>query len=390
MYKLLVLLFISLFLFIKLRLIKSKNKRKFKTYKYIIKEYKKIVKKYENFTSISTLGYSIKKNKIYMIQICDSKFNNIPSTRIIFNIHGDETTGARLGILFLNFLCYEYYKFKQGTKTKLNSRIANLIKNTNLCFVPSMNPDNLFKKRNNIKNKDLNRDFILKKNYKFQPETKTIINNTNNEDYYFLLDIDCHDGAHLLCYPYDKKKIESLDENNFNYISKQYIEYNKNIKNNPSPSRFQKGYIMGSKWYKINGGIRDWMYIKNSLLGITIEFNPIKNPSDNIVKKLYNQNKDALLHYLELTLNSYRGIIIDSNGNPINNAGIYVYNYENSLVSLKKYTNKNGFFAIILAPGSYKIKIIKENYLDYIQNITIDEFQHNIKVKNKKIIMSFL
>ncbi len=320
----------------------------------------KAINKYENllqfeFVKSHVLGNSEENNIIKMFVISNSNKSDIPAVRIVANIHGNETTGVRLWYKVALHICKNYKKYLDGEINEKNKRIAKLVENLNICIIPSMNPDNIFKWRNNRKWVDLNRDFRLKKNYKYQKETKAIIKSTNM--FNFVLDMECHDGAHLLCFPYDYVKEKTPDNPTFEYICQEYVKLNKNMVDKPAPKKFKNGYIMGSHWYPAYGTLRDYMYYKHNLLGLTIEYSPNKNPSNKRVRQIYQQNKLSSIRFLELALDSYQVFFKDENNNPIENVELIIEETGN-----KYYSNKNGYLNFLVKPGIYNIQIIKENY----------------------------
>jgi hypothetical protein len=331
--------------------------------RYAINKYEKLLQ--FNFVKSHVLGNTGRNNLIQMFVINNSDEIDIPAVRIVANIHGNETTGVRLWYKVALYICKSYQKYLDGEINDKNKKIARLVENLNICIIPSMNPDNIFKWRGNKNWKDLNRDFHLDNNYNYQKETKLIIESTNM--FNFVLDMECHDGAHVLCFPYDyitKKK--TPDNSTFEYICDEYIKLNKNLINNPNPRKFKKGYIMGSHWYPANGTLRDYMYIKHNLLGLTIEYSSKKNPSDKKVEEIYKQNKLSSLRFLELALDSCQFVVKDQNENPIDNVKLIINETCNAY-----YSNKTGYLNFLVKPGEYNIQIIKENYQILNKKITV-------------------
>ena len=255
-------------------LINSRSFRKNKKADDILLDYKHISTQYDFVENIS-IGKSVKGLDINMLEISNNTNKNLPAVRIVANIHGNETSGIRIWLKLTKFICLTYQEFLNGETSDIHSRIGKLISSCKICIIPSMNPDNLFRSRYNENKKDLNRNFKLNNDHEFEPETVSIINNTNF--YNYVLDMECHDGAQLLTFPHDRiRDGKTMDNENFEYICEEYLKLNPTFRNNPSPRKFKKCYTMGSLWYSIEGSLRDYMYLEKQILGITIEFSKKK------------------------------------------------------------------------------------------------------------------
>lgn len=220
-----------------------------------------------------------------------------------------------------------------------------------------MNPDRIFRKRNNANRKDLNRNFNLDPDYSYQPETLAIINNT--DQYNYVLDMECHDGARLITFPFDEEiRKVSQDHPSFIYLCQEYLKLNPIFQKNPKPKRFNLCYVMGSKWYSIKGSIRDYMYIKKNIPGLTIEFSARKQARPEKIDQMYIEHKPSLIRFLEMGLECYTGIVKTKDGKIINQVEINIRELENKIVNI----NQDGYFYVFLKPGEYHITFNTSNY----------------------------
>lgn len=167
-----------------------------------------------------------------------------PEFKYVANMHGNEVLGRELLLHLADYLCTEYHNN--------NVDIQNLVNNTRIHLLPSLNPDgwniaagNLQESkfvlgRSNVNGVDINRDFpdldmvAFRKgsnedfinallNHQMQPETKAavvwILTNP------FVLSANLHGGALVANYPFDEsldgsmsKKTPSPDDETFRYI----------------------------------------------------------------------------------------------------------------------------------------------------------------------------
>lgn len=67
--------------------------------------------------------------------ISQGKHEIEPEVKYVGNMHGDETVGREMLINFIDFLCSNY-----GS----NPRVTQLVDNTDIYIIPSMNPDGTF------------------------------------------------------------------------------------------------------------------------------------------------------------------------------------------------------------------------------------------------------
>ncbi|ACY40070.1 M14 family carboxypeptidase [Blattabacterium sp. (Blattella germanica) str. Bge] len=106
-----------------------------------------IIEKYKNTCSITPIGLSVEKRKIFKIEWGIGKIKVF----IWSQMHGNETTGTKSMFDILYFF----------SKQKDHDLVQFFIKNLTILYIPMLNPDGseIFQRRNAI-NIDLNRDAI--------------------------------------------------------------------------------------------------------------------------------------------------------------------------------------------------------------------------------------
>lgn len=123
-----------------------------------------LAQKYPHIANLSSIGQSVKGRELWVMRI--TKDPNVdapgkPKFKYVGNMHGDETVSRQVLVYLVEYLLTKYGE---------EPRISELVNNTDIYIMPSMNPDGFEKSRegdcrgtsggrNNAKNMDLNRSF---------------------------------------------------------------------------------------------------------------------------------------------------------------------------------------------------------------------------------------
>ncbi|MBT3584918.1 MAG: DUF2817 domain-containing protein [Halobacteriovoraceae bacterium] len=271
------------------------DKSEYPTLLAIENRLKKLASENPNILSLSSLGKSVEKNPIWMVKISDNaSIDEVePEVKYIANMHGNEIVGRELMLLLIEELIEKY---KSGDAT-----IRELVNNTEIFIVPTMNPDGSAKqRRGNSRWKDLNRnfpDFTTQDNQNTpngrEPETMAIMAWQTSR--HFSLSANFHGGTECVNYPWDTSPEPApLTE----LIKKLSLEYASEVPGMANSSRFPGGITNGNQWYEVNGGMQDWSFFWHGDLQVTIELSQNKWPSYSDIPTFYENNRSSLLKYL--------------------------------------------------------------------------------------------
>ena len=324
-----------------------------------------IASSYPNITKLESIGQSVQGRELWVMEISDNPgINEIePEFKYVANMHGDETVGRELSLYLIEWLVEGYGN---------NTRATELVNNTDIFIMPTMNPDGFENgSRYNANGVDLNRDFPDQFNDPNnstngrQPETKAVMDWSSNR--HFVLSANMHTGALVVNYPFDGPNSGSYsaspDDDLFVHISLAYAEAHPNMES----GGFTNGITNGSQWYAVYGGMQDWNYVWHDNFEITLEQHEVKFPNSSELEGLWEEHREPMLVYLEEVHDGVRGIITDQeSGLPIS-ANISVEGINKDILP----DSENGDYYRLLKPGNYTITASAFGYLSQSASVTV-------------------
>lgn len=337
----------------------------------ITKKLKELVAKKPNIAKLISIGKSVNGKELWVVKLSDNvNVDEVePEFKYISSMHGDEITGRELLPFLIEDMINGYGN---------DPAITELINNTEIYIMPSMNPDGSKRRRRyNANNVDLNRDFpdftrgdgnTMQGR---EPETKAVMKFQAQRN--FSLSANFHGGAVVVNYPWDS----TYDRHPFDHLVQQLsIEYASLNPEMRGSSRFNRGITNGADWYVLHGGMQDWSYHWHNDLQVTVELSGQKWPSYSRISGYYQDNKDSMLAYMRKV---HMGAGIKFTNKSVSGTVEIVKSENKNLEkNLGSYGFERGEFYKVLEPGAYTF-IVKANGKTsevpvYVNNVTFGNY----------------
>jgi hypothetical protein len=286
-------------------------------YQALTDELKNLADRHPEIARVTTLGKSVQGRELWMMTISDNvdESENEPELLYIANMHGDEVVGRELSIYHIRRLLNEYGQ---------NDRVTNLVNNSKMFIVASMNPDGFeLHQRYSARNIDLNRNFP-----DFTSDDRDTANNRAVEtkaimdlhaNHHFAAAINFHGGEVCFNLPWDTTPNRSStekfgDDVVLSSMGRTWADSNPTMADNNS---FDRGLTYGYEWYEVDGGMQDWSIYYRRSMHATVELSYSKWPSSSYLPTAWRENQEAMLAYHERALTGIHLEVIDDQGKPI-------------------------------------------------------------------------
>ncbi len=250
--------------------------------------------KYPKIMKLINIGKSVKGKDLLVMKISDNVETEEvePEFKYISSMHGDEITGRELTVSLIEEI---------GAKYGRDAEITDLVNNTELYIMPSMNPDGSdMKQRANAKYVDLNRNFPdMTRDRESTPAGREIENQHVMKfqgERQFSLSANFHGGTIVANYPWDSKyDLHPLD-GFIKELSQGYSDLNPEMR---ASTEFPGGITNGAAWYVVRGGMQDWSYVWHNDLQITVELSHDKWPDYSEIPGFYKDNRDSMVYFMK-------------------------------------------------------------------------------------------
>ncbi|XP_068114833.1 carboxypeptidase N catalytic chain [Hyperolius riggenbachi] len=359
-------------------------------------------------TRVYSIGQSHQGRHLYVIEFSDKPGVHQllePEFKYIGNMHGNEILGRELLLQLAEFLCEEYRNGDQ--------RITDLIHNTRIHIMPSMNPDGYeiaadqgpfineyLTGRNNKNNVDLNRDFPdlhipmhfnekhggptdhlpLPDNWKKQVQKETLATILWMDSINFVLSANLHGGAVVANYPFDKSKefrhrgyrrtssySATPDDKLFKTLAMSYSYAHSWMHEGfHCGDYFPHGVTNGASWYSLTKGMQDFNYLYKNCFEITLELSCKKFPPPDDLENEWYGNREALITFIEQVHKGIKGMVTDENNNGIANAVISVAGINHNIFS-----GEGGDYFRLLLPETYTVTASAKGYYPKVATVTV-------------------
>eukprot|EP00057_Strongylocentrotus_purpuratus_P011065 XP_011665539.1 PREDICTED: carboxypeptidase D isoform X2 [Strongylocentrotus purpuratus] len=348
---------------------------------------------YPSITNLSSIGQSVQGKELWVMQITDKPGvveNEEPMFKYVGNMHGNEVIGRQILIYLIEYLLLNY-----GT----DERVTRLVDETNIYIMPTMNPDGFHMAhegecsgtngRENAHAVDLNRNFPDQ--FHTSPadkwkgrEKETMLMMKWIESNPFVLSSNLHGGSLVASYPFDDTRnhnphqigrySKSPDDALFKKLARVYSNNHLVMHSNPGcpgyPSEsFAGGITNGAQWYDVPGGMQDFNYVNSNCFEITVELSCCKYPPVGQLTQEWENNRPALLAYMEMVHIGVKGSVLDSfDGSGIEGAKISVQGIDHDVVSVHY-----GNYWRLLLPGTYHITVKADGYFSLSRDVVVTE-----------------
>lgn len=333
----------------------QKNLNGYPTPEEIEKQLKDLVKGHEEFVKLYSIGESHEGRKLWTLKFSDNvELNEIePEVKFIANMHGNEIVGREMMVRLVAELIERY--------TRGDLIVTDLINNSEVFIIPSMNPDGAAaKRRGNSRWTDLNRDFPdftttdnTNNTTGREPETKAVM--LFQAQHKFALSANFHGGSVVVNYPWDTHADDAPLTDLILDLSKEYASFNEPMR---TSSRFQDGVVNGYRWYHVDGGMQDWSYYWYNDLQVTIELSDHKWPDYSEIPQFYEENRASLVQYLNRV---HQGAGFYFPNNPGTKGKVEITKLKffplEKEMALGSYPFSTGEFYKVLPVGRYQFKI---------------------------------
>ncbi|XP_049725479.1 probable carboxypeptidase X1 [Elephas maximus indicus] len=377
-------------------------------YKGMRKLMKQVNEQCPNITRIYSIGKSHQGLKLYVMEMSDNPGEHElgePEVRYVAGMHGNEALGRELLLLLMQYLCHE---FRRG-----NPRVTRLLTEMRLHLLPSMNPDGYeiayrrgselvgwVEGRWNYQGIDLNHNFADLNTPLWEAEDNRLVPHTipNHHlplpTYYtlpnatvapetwaviewmkripFVLSANLHGGELVVSYPFDmtrtpwaaRELTPTPDDAMFRWLSTVYAGSNRAMQDTDRRVCHNQDFslngniINGADWHTVPGSMNDFSYLHTNCFEITVELSCDKFPHESELPQEWENNKDALLTYLEQVRMGIAGVVSDKDTElGIADAVIAVDGINHDVT-----TGWRGDYWRLLTPGDYVVTASAEGY----------------------------
>ncbi|CAJ0575967.1 unnamed protein product, partial [Mesorhabditis spiculigera] len=374
-------------------------------YEEMVKNLQDMANAFPKLTHLYSIGRSVEGRELWVLAISrNPKVHTfgVPEVKYVANMHGDETTCLNLMLWLAWTLLNE---------AERNPWIGQMLDRTRIHLMPSMNPDGweqslrkdpVRRGRTNAHDVDLNRNFPSRFPLKPRPapEPETLAVMRWSQEIPFVLSANFHGGTALVNYPWDDSDViqsgsrynPSPDNALFVRLSYTYARAHERMwkpgprcvtEDQEHPADPKRGIINGAYWYIVSGGMQDWIYLHTNGFEVTVETNCVKDSPKSDLRRLWIENRYALLHYIHAAQHAISGRVYDEETNePLPGTLIRVDEQAKSVTSFE-----GGEYWRLLNIGEYEVLYTHPGYTPVVKKVklTRDARSQRIDVALRKL-----
>lgn len=317
------------------------------SYTQITSKLQSMAQKYSKIMKLVSVGKSSKGRDLWVMKISDNVNDDEvePEFKYISSMHGDEITGREMMMRLIDEI---------GEKYDRDQEITELVNNTEIFIMPSMNPDGSeLRQRGNGRGVDLNRNFPDisrdRESTGLNRELEVQAIMAFQASRKFSLSANFHGGAIVANYPWDSIYDRHPLDGFVKELSTGYADLNPEMR---TSDEFPGGITNGADWYIVRGGMQDWSYFWHQDLQITIELSQRKWPNYTEIPGFYTSNRDSLVYYMNQV---HHGAGVKFNRSAV--AGVVSITDLKNNKDMGKYTFSGSEFYKVLPEGNYRFDI---------------------------------
>ncbi len=326
------------------------------TFEQVVARMQAIAVAHPNLVRMVSIGQSVQGREIWMLKVSDNPDleEDEPEFKYTSTMHGDEVVGVEMTVRLAELLASQY---------ATDPRLTELVDEMEIWLCPIHNPDGYVAgSRNNANGVNLNRDYPDRITNPVdspagrEPETQAMMN--FGYGHRFVMGANYHGGALVVNVPWDSVPAVpdyAPDDAIFLEYALGYAARNPTILS----GGFTDGITRGWEWYIIYGGMQDWAYHWQGEHHVTIEISSIKTPPYTLMDSYWNDNREAMLWWMERALRGVRGRVTDAcTGEPLN-ATVDVL----QIAKPVRTDPDVGDYHRLLLPGTYTVTASADGYL---------------------------
>jgi len=272
------------------------------------------------------IGYSQLGREVLVLQITDNPGveEDEPEFYYTSTMHGNEETGY---VLLLNLIDDLLTTYTDTPSTDHEIQVKHLIDSQEIWLNPLANPDGYVANSRYYNNGyDPNRNFPDPEEGDsadpdvFSASIETLDQMRFADAHSIVMSVNHHDGTEVVNYPWDTWYTRHADDAWFQLTSHAYADSCQAdwTGSGSYMSGYDDGITNGADWYIANGTRQDYMVYYKGGREVTVEIsNPQPAPAGDLVH-YWNAHWQAMLDYMEFTLQGIRGLVTEADrGDPV-------------------------------------------------------------------------
>ena len=344
--------------------LKSKMLSDYPSHAEITAKLQKAVAKLPGKMKLFSIGKSIKGKELWVVKISDNvEVDEVePEFKYISSMHGDEITGRELTVFMIEEIAEKYGKDKM---------ITDLVDNTEIFIMPSMNPDGSeLRQRGNARGVDLNRNFpdwtsgAQNSSARAEVENKAVM--AWHASRQFALSANFHGGSVCVNYPWDSTYERHPMDKLIVDISRTYADFNPEMRNS---SEFSGGITNGADWYVVKGGMQDWSLFYHNDMQVTIELSNAKWPRYSDIAGYWKNNRDSMYAYMK-EIHRGAGFKLGRSGA---SGTVAIRQVSPVAEDLGSFTFSGSEFYKVLPEGDYEFTVTEKNSVPKKLSVRVEE-----------------